>query len=491
VQSQRYNLIGNGYGCGLNTTPEDLIGSYEHPIDPLLGPLQDNGGPTFTHALGPGSPAIDAGEPDFLGRGEFFCPIIDQRGVTRPQRDRCDIGAYEVEAPISIHIGGMPHDSYLFALEQTQRLSYPGVNGGPVYLSSSDSTPLVASQRVIYKVNGIPTSFSEIMAMPWAQLDTAYWLPWYNNVDLDSQLRMTNVSGFPTTVQVTIGGVPVPGGTFSLDPGQSIRKSFPGVDNGPLKITSQQPLVVSERVIYRVGGVPASFSEMMGLPNSHLDTAYWLPWYNNVDLDTQLRIANVTDQPATVTVTIGGVAMPSFSLAAGASTRLSYAGLNAGPVQIVSTQNIVAAARVIYRVNGTSTSFTEMMALPQNQLNTTYWLPWYNNVDLDTQLRIANTSQAPATVHVALHGAELPGSPFTLEPGQSTRKNFPGLNDGPLHIFSDAALVVSARAIYTVNGVGTSYSEVMPLSGNPLNVSHVLPWYNNVEIDTQLRVGVP
>jgi hypothetical protein len=47
----------------------------------------------------------------------------------------------------------------------------------------------------------------------------------------------------------------------------------------------------------------------------------------------------------------------------------------------------VAAERVIYKVNGVNTSFTEMMALPNNFLNAVYWLPWYNNVDLDTQLR--------------------------------------------------------------------------------------------------------
>jgi len=48
----------------------------------------------------------------------------------------------------------------------------------------------------------------------------------------------------------------------------------------------------------------------------------------------------------------------------------------------------VAAERVIYNVNNTPTSFSEMMGLPNNQLNTIQWLPWYNNVDLDTQLRV-------------------------------------------------------------------------------------------------------
>ena len=58
----------------------------------MLGPLQDNGGPTETHLPLTGSPVIDAGSPD--------CPLpaTDQRGVARPEGAACDIGAVEVEA---------------------------------------------------------------------------------------------------------------------------------------------------------------------------------------------------------------------------------------------------------------------------------------------------------------------------------------------------------------------------------------------------------
>jgi hypothetical protein len=58
--------------------------------DPLLGTLADNGGPTLTHALLPGSPAIDAGSG-------AHCQAFDQRGIPRPQGAACDIGAFEVE----------------------------------------------------------------------------------------------------------------------------------------------------------------------------------------------------------------------------------------------------------------------------------------------------------------------------------------------------------------------------------------------------------
>ncbi len=226
------------------------------------------------------------------------------------------------------------------------------------------------------------------MALPNSQLDNTYWLPWYNNVDLDTQLRFANVSGAEATVHVYIGGTEMVGSPFTLAAGASTRKSFAGVSNGPVKIESNVDIVAAERVIYKINGVNTSFSETMGLPDNQLNTTYWLPWYNNVDLDTQLRFANVGDQTATVHVYIGGEEMGTgFTLLPGESTRQSFAGINAGPVQIVSSHNIVAAERVIYKVNNIPTSFSEMMGLPAPQLDATYWLPWYNNIDLDTQLR--------------------------------------------------------------------------------------------------------
>ena len=76
-----------------------------------------------------------------------------------------------------------------------------------------------------------------------------------------------------------------------------------------------------------------------------------------------------------------------YTLTAGASKRLSFVGIDKGPVKIESNVPVVAAERVIYKVNNIATSFSEMMALPDSQLDTIFWLPWYNNTDLDTQLR--------------------------------------------------------------------------------------------------------
>jgi hypothetical protein len=93
LNSQGHNLIGDGSGGG-GYTDTDLVGSADNPIDPLLGPLQDNGGPTLTMALLPGSPARAAGD-----HSDLRPPPWDQRGPGYPRwvNNAVDIGAYEVQ----------------------------------------------------------------------------------------------------------------------------------------------------------------------------------------------------------------------------------------------------------------------------------------------------------------------------------------------------------------------------------------------------------
>ena len=400
---------------------------------------------------------------------------------------------YGPTADFNVSVGQAGGGNVSPCRRQVMQKSFPGLNNGPVAIRNTDTLPSLASEQVIYQVDGVKTSFSEIMGLPGSQLDNVYYLPWYNNLGLDTQLRIANVSGSPATVSVTIGGQPVTGSPFSLAAGASLRRSFPGVDNGPVKIESDQVIVASERVIYKVNGIPTSFTELMALPETQLDTAYWLPLYNNAGLDTQLRIANVSGSPATVHVTIRGVDLAGspFPLGANASRRISFPGVHDGPVKIESTQSVVVAERLIYKVNGVPASFAEMMALPDSQISTTYWLPWYDNVNLDTQLRIANVSASPATVHVYIGGVEMPGSPFPLGAGAVTRKAYSGLNHGPVQVVSDQVIVAAERVIQKANTVPTSFSELMGLPGAQLDTVFWLPWYNNADLDTRLRFGAP
>jgi len=69
--------------------------------DPLLGSLQNNGGPTQTMALLSGSPAIDAGNPAGCTDGLGHLLKTDQRGMPRPDpedKGGCDMGAYESQS---------------------------------------------------------------------------------------------------------------------------------------------------------------------------------------------------------------------------------------------------------------------------------------------------------------------------------------------------------------------------------------------------------
>ena len=115
--SQGYNLIGNA-GSTVWNGLGDQVGSPGSPLNPLLAPLQDNGGPTLTMAPLPGSPAID--------QGKTSANPSDQRGRPRPYDnpavpnatggDGSDIGAVEI-SPVTLTVSNL-NDSGAASLRQ-------------------------------------------------------------------------------------------------------------------------------------------------------------------------------------------------------------------------------------------------------------------------------------------------------------------------------------------------------------------------------------
>ncbi|MBI3151172.1 MAG: hypothetical protein HYZ21_03515 [Chloroflexi bacterium] len=102
------NLIeDSSNACGLtNGVSGNIVG-----LDPLLGPLQNNGGVTETHAITGGSPAFNTGT-------NIGCPAADQRGIPRPQGGTCDIGAVEVLYVNFVARSISAHDGWI--LESTE-----------------------------------------------------------------------------------------------------------------------------------------------------------------------------------------------------------------------------------------------------------------------------------------------------------------------------------------------------------------------------------
>ena len=97
LTSAGYNLIGTTRnGAEACTIAGNRTGNKTG--SPRLGPLQNNGGPTLTHALLKGSPAINTGNPAAPGTREPVCTQKDQRLLPRGAT-RCDIGSFEVQGP--------------------------------------------------------------------------------------------------------------------------------------------------------------------------------------------------------------------------------------------------------------------------------------------------------------------------------------------------------------------------------------------------------
>ncbi len=118
--SQGHNLVGDGTGGLGFTGTGDQVGTTGSPIDAMLAPLADNGGPTQTHALSPGSLAINTGDNCVAqSPGCLTTPLTtDQRGAgfARSGGGRVDIGAFEVPSEYEGDVAPRPSGNRVLSL---------------------------------------------------------------------------------------------------------------------------------------------------------------------------------------------------------------------------------------------------------------------------------------------------------------------------------------------------------------------------------------
>ena len=131
-----------------------------------------------------------------------------------------------VNGPIEVYIGGLLKGSYFLTPGQSTRQNYTGVDSGPVKVVSTNGTPIISTIRSAWAVNGVTTSFAQVMGLPLEQLSDTYVFPGYNNVTLNDQLRIANVDSVATTVTVTIGGTVR--GTYPLAAGAAYASTIRG-----------------------------------------------------------------------------------------------------------------------------------------------------------------------------------------------------------------------------------------------------------------------
>lgn len=137
-----HNLLTNidgssGFTLGTNNPNGDLVGASFAQVSPFLGPLQNNGGPTQTRALLPGSPAIDAGDNCVvLASGSGGClptPLTtDQRGVSRQTNLTVDMGAFESRGFTLSATSGTPQSKEVNRLFDPLVVTVNSPSGDPV-----------------------------------------------------------------------------------------------------------------------------------------------------------------------------------------------------------------------------------------------------------------------------------------------------------------------------------------------------------------------
>jgi hypothetical protein len=166
LTSQGYNLIGNNSGTTITPTAGDQIGTAAAPINPQLGPLANNGGPTQTHALLPSSPALDAGaagaDPN---TGQPL--TTDQRGGLRPVDllsapnaaggNASDIGAFELQSETTLTINPNTLPDAVVGSPYNQTLSATGGSGNYSFSLSSGNFPSGLTLSASGQISGTPT----------------------------------------------------------------------------------------------------------------------------------------------------------------------------------------------------------------------------------------------------------------------------------------------------------------------------------------------
>ncbi|HVB05115.1 MAG TPA: putative Ig domain-containing protein, partial [Acidimicrobiales bacterium] len=212
-----YNLEDDAAGqCGFSAGAHDVVG-----VSPDLGPLQGNGGPTFTEAIGDTSVAYDV-----VAASSGDCTGTDQRGVAllQPGATSCDIGAYQLASapPLSVTTTSLPagqvgasYSASLAATGGTMPYTWAVTTGSlPPGLSLDASTgaitgkPTGASATTDFSVtvtdSTSPTAKSASAALsvtvapgPGVSLDIVYKLDRSWRSGFEAELDITNTSSAP------------------------------------------------------------------------------------------------------------------------------------------------------------------------------------------------------------------------------------------------------------------------------------------------------
>jgi spore germination protein YaaH len=331
---------------------------------------------------------------------------------------------------------------FTLAAGQETYLTLPqGTIGGPLVVTVSSGPAILASQRVQYY-----QSFNEVRAMTPSQAATTSYINWFDKATVGmvgDNIHVINPGA--AVANVTVSLTTVAQIVFTLQAGQETYVTFAhGTIGGPVKITSDQPVLATQRVQYY-----QSFNEVVARSAAQATTASYFNWFDKATagmVADNIHILNPGATAANVTVSLAGSSPIVFPLQAGQETYVTFLpGHIGGPVTVTSSQPVLASQRVQYY-----SSFNETASESAAQALATSYIMWFDKATagmVGDNIHVLNPGAAAVNVTVTLPGA----SPilFSLGAGQETYVTYlPGHIGGPVTITASAPVLAAQRVQY-------------------------------------------
>jgi hypothetical protein len=242
------NLIGNGDGSSGFTHSGDQVGSAASPLNALLGPLANNGGPTQTHALLAGSPALDAGNNAFVTNPPFTGPpFTDQRVSFSRIADGdgngtviIDIGAYERQGividtinPPAGRTSGGQQIILAGAFTNLSTVTMGGLSASWIYTNGGGDTSFITVTTPAHAVGAVQIDLTPTSGSPYSKANAFAYLPtvFTDNTIMVGQttakgLHIIEVRQAIDALRAVAGLGPAPWTDGTLTPSSSIIKAI-------------------------------------------------------------------------------------------------------------------------------------------------------------------------------------------------------------------------------------------------------------------------
>ena len=260
-----------------------------------------------------------------------------------------------VDATVTVSLPGATAQTIMVPAGTEGYASFPqGTIGGPVTVTSTQ--PVLASQRVQYY-----SSFNEVWASTAPQAATKSYFNWFDvtspgevtdNIHiLNPGTTTANVSiSIPNSNQATASIAPGGEAVLSLPDGVFLSHCIPCQQHppmgGPLTVSSDQPVLASERVQFY-----SSFSEILAAGPSQAATSSHFNWYDKASpgmYNDNVHLSNPGTVDASVTVTLAGAPPQTITVVGGNTGYVNFPGQIGGPVTVSSTQPVLVSQRVQY-----------------------------------------------------------------------------------------------------------------------------------------------